>query len=254
MRQWIVPRAISLAVVAIGVYVLASQTDPSSAAPSDESALVLVMDSHTATATATTTSQDKARRSITLETARSRVRAGSRGVLTGRLKSPEPECVQNEFVKIKRRSFGSNSFRYLVSGLTDFKGLYRFDVKVRRNATYMAITTGTEACKRAESTPREILAKVRVVAQASGNPVPQGTYFRIEVSVHPGHPHTDVLLQVKRASGFVTVDRSALGGRSRMDFILVAGWEGTRTYRVKWPKQDRDHVDGFSRPLRIATT
>lgn len=165
--------------------------------------------------------------------------------------STDPACEAQESVKIRRRFVGQDGFRLLRSVTTDGGGDFETHLTVQRSAEYRATVFRTDGCDRADSDNTTVFVRVVVTIHTSSNPIPQGTFFTISGRVKPPHRGTKVILERKRTRGWSMVSNDFLGGRSRYEFNLAAGWEGERTFRVRWPSQDHDHEPSTSRTLTL---
>jgi hypothetical protein len=82
----------------------------------------------------------------------------------------------------------------------------------------------------------------------------RGEMIRIKVSLRrcKGHKRTRIKLQREKRRRFVTVAKRRLNRNCRARFRVVADFNQTR-FRARWPKQDRDHKAGRSRPQMVRT-
>lgn len=176
---------------------------------------------------------------------------GNDVVLFGQIVSTDPECEAQEAVVIRRRVFGASGFRILVTAHTDSEGRFETRQEARRLADYKATLSRGEGCGGAASDLLSVFVRVIVTAAVSDNPVRQGNFFTISGHVKPVHGSTKVFLDRKIRTGWDRVDGVRLDRGSDYAFTLVAGWEGERTFRVRWPSQDHDHETNKSRVLTI---
>jgi hypothetical protein len=190
-------------------------------------------------------------REVALSASDRKVDAGADVRLFGEVVSTDPECERQESVKIRRRFVGQNGFKELRSVSTDSGGDFETRLPVDRSAEYWATLFGTSGCERTDSDNVAVFVRVVVTINTSSNPIDQGAFFTISGAVKPGHRGTKVILERKRTRGWSTVSNDFLGGRSRYEFNLSAGWEGERSFRVRWPSQDHDHEPNTSRILTL---
>jgi hypothetical protein len=165
--------------------------------------------------------------------------------------STDAECEAQEAVEIRRRFFGTTRFRTYLTIHTDSEGRFSTRLEPRRSAEYRATLSRHEECGRAASQNVTVPVRVVVTVSVSDNPVQQGNFFTISGKVKPRHVGSKVFLDRKGISGWDRINASTLGRRSNYAFTMVAGWEGERTFRVRWPSQDRDHESNKSRVLII---
>ena len=171
--------------------------------------------------------------------------------LFGQVLSTDEDCEAQESVKIRRRFLGQPSFKLLLSVSTDAAGDFETRLDVERTAEYRATLFRDSGCETAASENVTVLVRVKVTINTSSNPIPQGTFFTISGAVKPKHRGTKVILERKRTRGWSTVSNVVLGRRSRYEFTIPAGWEGERSFRVRWPTQDHDHEPNTSRTLTL---
>ena len=143
------------------------------------------------------------------------------------------------------------SFTELVTIQTRADGDFEVETRRRRTSDFQARVRLSEDCDSASSDVVTVLVSVRVTIHSSDALVEQGTFFTISGAVRPRHRGTTVILQRKRVKGWVNLSRERLNRRSRYEFLLAAGWEGERTFRVKWKGQDLDHEGNVSRILTL---
>ena len=172
-------------------------------------------------------------------------------ILSGQVVSTDPECEAQEAVVIRRRFVGASGFRILVTAHTDSEGRFETPQPARRLADYKATLSRGEGCGGAASDLISVFVRVVVTVSVSDSPVQQGNFFTISGDVKPGHGGTKVFLDRKIPRGWDRVDGVRLDRGSDYVFTLVAGWEGERSFRVRWRSQDHDHETNKSRVLTI---
>jgi hypothetical protein len=249
--------ACAAAIELVSARTLMAQTTPSPTGTPTPTATSAVTPSQTPTAsptnptTASPTPQ-RAPRAISLATSKRETVARSRVSFTGEIVSTEPSCEDDELVTLRRRPFGSRSFRIVRSTFTGATGEFEIRGQVNSTSDFLVVTSLKDTCDQATSDPDTVLVRVRLTASASDNPVEQGGFFSISGSVRPHHEGTRVTLKRKQGNRFHRIDLQRLRRQPTYRFFLVAGWEGTRTFRVKWAKQHRDH-EANRKTLHIRT-
>lgn len=216
----------------------------------------------TTSPTGTTTSQPSAssttpllsEQALSLASERSKVTAGRTVALTGQLSSEDPTCRSSGVeVTIGRRVYGTSRIRELARVSTDVGGNFIFEAKVKRSADYIATAPAHDDCAAATSGPVSVLARTKVAAHPTESAVPFGSTLNVKGRIAPKHPGTRVLLQRKKAKKWVVVDKGRTNLRSRFTLRTRASWFGSRTFRVKWPSSDRDHITSFSKRFKVAS-
>ena len=193
-------------------------------------------------------------REITLSLGRLRVVSGQRVDLQGVLSSRQAACAgAGKQVAVLARTLGTTERRTLATLSTDLTGAFSGSVLIRASADIYATVDADAICAAALSTPATVKAAALVTARASDDSVPRGTPFSIRGSVAPKHPRTEVVLQMKSGEKWTRVQRARLTRRSTFAFSVIAKWNGSRLFRVRWAG-DKDHEPGRSRQMRIGTT
>ena len=203
------------------------------------------------TPTTSPTPSERHARAITLVASDARVTAGAAVELAGEIASTAAECEGQQTVLIRRRAFGTVYFRVFSTVTTTRGGDFELTVRPTRTVEYKATLRRNDRCESATSDIASVFVRVRIAIRASANRVKQGTFVEIFGHVSPRHRRTKVALERRRGTRWVVIDRSPLGRRSRFSFTLAVGWEGERTFRVRWPRQDQDHEPNASRPITI---
>ena len=203
------------------------------------------------TPTASPTPSERSARAITLVASDTTITAGAAIKLAGEIASTDVECEGQQTVLIRRRTFGTVYFRVFSTVTTTRGGDFELAVRPTRTVEYKATLRRNDQCESATSDIASVFVRVRIVIRASANRVEQGTFVEIFGRVSPRHRRTRVALERRRGTRWVVLDRSRLERRSRYSFTLAVGWEGERTFRVRWPRQDQDHEPNASRPITI---
>lgn len=190
-------------------------------------------------------------REVSLIASNGTVTWGNDVLLSGQVLSTDPECEGQEAVYIRRRFVDAPRFRVLVTAHTDSEGGFETRQEVNRSAKYKATLFRADECEGAASELVTVFVRVKVTVSVSDNPIQQGNFFTVSGEVKPSHRGTKVILDRKSSTGWRKVDGVTVGRGSRYSFTLVAGWEGERTFRVRWPSQDHDHKANKSRVLTI---
>ena len=192
-------------------------------------------------------------RRVTLFASRRHVKVGARVTFNGRVTANRVECRATTPVTLRRLILGTRNPLVVGRKRTDADGGFRFRDTARWSALYTAVVGREAGCPRRKSDPEPVFAHVWFKVRVTDSTPARGTSFRVFGRVHPNHSNTRVLLQLKRRGRWRTIQRQELSSRSSFSFSLFAGWEGRRKVRVKWPKADRDHEKGSSRPIIIRT-
>ena len=227
------------------------------AAEVGSSASPLIMQTETPTPTPSpspSTTYDPDFRRVELSASHRRVRVGRRVVFSGRIRANRPECSIAKPVTVRRLIFGTGRPLPIATKTTDGNGQFRVSERARWSSTYTAVAHRRAGCRREVSDPVVVYASVRLGVRVDDRTPERFTNFRIHGRVRPSHPNTKVLLQRRGQRRWVTVRRQQLSRQSSYSFFPVASWRGERDYRIKWPKADRDHETGTSRPVTIRTT
>lgn len=198
-------------------------------------------------------SPTRAARDVALVSSRNKVRTGRSILLSGTVVSSDPDCEGQERVHLRKRRFGTPTYSEFVTVLTSSDGRFSTRVRMDKTTDFRATLPRNTECDSAGSDVVTVLVKVAVTIHSSDNPIAQGAFFTISGSVRPGHRGTNVTLHRRRLSGWVKVDHDRLDSDSRYQFLLAAGWEGERTFRVTWPAQDLDHEANRSNTVTLRT-
>ncbi|MDQ3939896.1 MAG: hypothetical protein M3238_00925 [Actinomycetota bacterium] len=142
------------------------------------------------------------------------------------------------------------NFRFVV---TNRRGQFEERVTIRRSAEYRAITPATPRCARAKSDSLLVNARARVITFVGDATPERGRNFRVHGRVEPRHPDTRIALQRRKKGDWVTVQAQELSARSTFSFFPLATWKGRRTFRIRWPRGDFDHIAGYGRVFEITT-
>jgi hypothetical protein len=209
--------------------------------------------SPTSTASPTTSPAPTAR-TVTLSADDNKVKSGKTVKLFGQVVSSDSSCEDDEFVRIRKRKHGTTRFKELDTAQTDPDGSFQKNIKVKASADYVAFAPAHDNCAEASSDPDQVLAKVKVSADANDHRVPTGDNVRITGAVNPDHDGTKVILQRKKGRKFVKVDSDKLNRRSQVEFVLTVDWNGKRVFRVKWNSKDKDHESGHSDNVTVRGT
>jgi len=190
-------------------------------------------------------------RIVSLHPSRNQTLWGRSITLFGFVES-SPRCSERQVVELDRRFIGPGGrWRDLRTTATNGSGRFEERIRVYRNAEYRAVLRRTPLCGRGESTSRLVNVRVKVVASLTDATPERGTNFRIYGRVRPDHRSTEIKLQRLKGRRWVTLFRQELSDRSTFSFFPLAGWEGDRRFRVRWPRADFDHVAGSSRVLIV---
>jgi hypothetical protein len=192
-------------------------------------------------------------RRVTLSASRRHVKVGRRVRFRGIVRANRAECRVATRVTLRRVILGTSRSLVVASGRTDAEGRFRLRDTARWSSLYTAVVGRDAGCPRRRSDPEPVFAHVWFKVRVTDTTPAMETSFRIAGSVHPNHSGTRVLLQMKRANRWRTIQRQELNSQSSFSFSLFANWEGRRAIRVKWPKGDRDHAKGASRSIVIRT-
>lgn len=192
-------------------------------------------------------------RTITLTSSKGKVVAGRTVTLSGTIFSSDNSCTDNEFVRIRRRIHGTNTFQDFKTATTGSDGGYQASAKIRKSADYRALAPAHDQCQDATSDPTSVLAKVKVSISVSDTTPARGTTIAIRGGVSPKHRGTKVILQRRKGRRWVRVAADTLNGRSRYAFSVDATWRRARAFRVRWKSQDDDHRANKSKVVRVRT-
>jgi hypothetical protein len=184
------------------------------------------------------------------------LRAGSRAlnfrqatVLTGRLVSGG-EPLANKRVVLVQRPIGQQRFSRVPGGVltTNARGNFSKRVRPAKNTIYRAVYRGeAESFKRSVSAPQRVNTRVAVTLNVSGNQISNGQRVGMVGVVRPSHDGR-VKLIIKRGNRTVAVRNVALNN-SRYRFVYRPPTVGNYSVRAVFPRQDRDHLGNFSRPV-----
>ena len=190
-------------------------------------------------------------RRVRLQPSHRNVRVGRRVEFSGVVGANRIECYAGVKVQLERVISGTQRRLTIDSEETDARGRFRMTDDVRWTSVYYAVATRDNDCTRRESTPEGVRAHVRFNVKVSDRSPQRGANFRIHGRVRPSHPHSTVELQQRRRSRWKTIQRTAISDQSRFSFFPFASWQGKRDFRIKWPKNDRDHETGLSSVVTI---
>ncbi|HVF52250.1 MAG TPA: hypothetical protein VNC78_01455 [Actinomycetota bacterium] len=203
----------------------------------------------TRTASATSTGPGLAR-AVTLGVSRERVVSGGSVTFSGRLIATNASCDdQGEFVRIRERVHGTNSFTDFASQQTDANGNFSFAAPVTRSADFIAVAPGHDNCTEATSEAQAVLAKVKVAARASDTSTRRGAQIFFAGKVRPDHKGK-VLLQRKSGSKWVKVTTGSLNG-SKFRIPFRVNFKGTQSFRVRYTSTDDDHESNKSKAIAV---
>ena len=204
----------------------------------------------TNTATSTGPSTD---RSVTMSVDDSSVLAGRNVTFSGQILSGDPSCTDNEFIQIRRRIHGTNSFQDLFFTQTDSQGRFSVTKRTKFSADYIAVATAHDNCREATSGEVTVKVKVKIQILPSDKNPERGETIRIKSSVRPSHDKTKMILQRKKGRRWVKVATTRLNNRSIGNFFIEANFN-SRTFRTKWRSPDADHEGNVStRSVTIKT-
>ena len=196
---------------------------------------------------------DPSYRRVRLRPSHRNVRVGRRVVFSGVVGANRIECYAGVKVQLERVIAGTQRRLTIKSDETDARGRFQMTDEVRWTSVYYAVATRGNGCSRRESTPEGVRAHVRFNIKVSDRSPQRGTNFRIHGRVRPSHPHSIVELQKRGRGRWKTVQRTNISEQSRFSFFPFASWQGERKFRIKWPKNDRDHETGLSSEVTIRT-
>lgn len=206
------------------------------------------------TTSGTSSSPAQSQRQVTLFTSANEVVYPGTITLSGQIVSNDNTCDDSgEFVRLQRRVFGESTFENLRSTNTDSQGGFQFEIPAEQSAEYIAFAPEHDNCTDATSTGETVLVKVKVTGRANRRTVERGSNVTISGRVQPDHAGTEVVLQRRRGGRWVKVRVDELDTGSRYRFVLKAGWQGRRTFRVQWKSQDSEHESNNSRNIVIRT-
>lgn len=192
-------------------------------------------------------------RRVRLSVSHRNVRVGRRVIFSGTIEANRPECSVDAAVSLQRLIAGTSRRLTVDTATTDVNGRFRMEDDVRWSSTYYAVAHRGRDCLRRESGPEAVRAHVRFNVKVSDPTPPRYSNTRIFGRVRPSHPNSEVALQQKRGGRWRTIQRTDVSAQSKFSFFPYASWPGTRAFRIKWPKSDRDHETGLSRVVKIRT-
>ena len=165
-----------------------------------------------------------------------------------------PRCQSRQVVEVERRVVGSQEpWKDYLRTITNANGRFEERVRIKRTAEYRAKAPLTPLCRRARSTSILVSARAKVITFIGDATPRRGTNFRIYGRVRPAHGGTKVILQTRRNGSWRKTFEQPLSNRSTFSFFPLAGWEGRRAFRVRWPRGDFDHVAGVGRGFVVRT-
>jgi hypothetical protein len=192
-------------------------------------------------------------RTVTLAASDAKVEAGDEVTLNGQIVSSNSSCEDGEFVRIRRRVHGTDTFADFGSATSDAEGLYETTITASVNADYVAVAPAHDNCAEATSQSVTVLAKVKVSIKVNDFTPEKGTEVVIKGKVTPNHRGTKVTLQRKKGGRWVKVAKDELNRRSRYRFEIDADWAKDRRFRVRWMEADSDHETGISQAVKVVT-
>ena len=190
-------------------------------------------------------------RTVTLAASDAKVRSGANVTLNGQVFSSAASCEDGEFIRIRRRVHGTDTFSDFGSATTDTEGIYETTIKAKVSADYLAVATAHDNCAEATSESVTVLAQVKVSIKVNDFTPERGTNIVFKGKVTPNHKGTKVTLQRKKGGRWVKVAKDELNGRSRYVITIEADWAKARRFRVKWPGADSDHESGKSQVVKV---
>ena len=154
----------------------------------------------------------------------------------GRIFSAAEQCTGNDqFVRLRRRILGTETFEDFKSTLTNANGSFAFPgVEIVYSAEYVAVAPSHDDCATAESSTVKVLARARVSLTPNDKTPERGTLVRLSGKVSPNHKNSKVRLQQRRGGGWETVLGDRLDRGSRYVFEFEATGPKTQRYRVRW--------------------
>ncbi|HEX2296089.1 MAG TPA: hypothetical protein VHN37_12375 [Actinomycetota bacterium] len=202
--------------------------------------------------TGTSSSPQQSSRNVSLFASTNEVVFPGQVTLSGTITSPDGSCEDaGEFVRIDRRILGQSDYSLFETRNTDADGRFELSFNSTQSAQYIATATAHDNCAEATSSPQTVTVKVKITARSGRRSVPRGQSVGIVGRVQPDHDGTTVLLQRRRGSRWVTIDRDELNVRSRYRFVVDANWRGRRVFRTLWRSQDEEHETNNSKRVVI---
>ena len=192
-------------------------------------------------------------RTVTLAASDAKVVAGDQVKLNGQVLSSDSTCEDGEFIRIRRRVHGTDTFVDFSSATTDAQGSYEKMITANVSADYLAVATAHDSCAEGTSQSVTVLAKVKVSISVNDFKPLKGTKVVFKGRVLPKHAGTRVTLQRKKGGRWVKVAKVKLNGKSRYRFEIDANWTKDRRFRVKWAEADSDHESGLSQVVKVVT-
>ncbi|HYO61008.1 MAG TPA: hypothetical protein VEU29_03830 [Actinomycetota bacterium] len=175
--------------------------------------------------------------------------------LSGTISSADNDCENaGEFVQILRRVLGESEYENFEATNTDADGRFDISFASTESAEYIATAPRHDQCADATSSPQTVSVKVKVTGRSGRRSVERGSKVGIVGRVKPDHDGTTVVLQRRKGRSWKTVRSDELNVRSRYRFVVKAGWQGRRTFRVLWRSQDEEHATNASRNIVIRAT
>jgi hypothetical protein len=143
-------------------------------------------------------------------------------------------------VSILRRIHGSDSFDELARVRAE-NGLWSFEWPADYNSSFTAKPVSSKDCTGQSATPVDVMVKVKISTRTPRR-CTQGS--SVKGSIAPNHTGTQVTLKRKIWSGWKTVDRAVLDGRSEFALKLPAC---SGRYRIDWTVSDPRNLANTSR-------
>jgi hypothetical protein len=226
---------------------------PAPSASPSSSTTTSASPSGSSTSTASPSSSPGTSRTTGLGASDNEVDAGTTITLSGQVISSNTSCEDNEFVRIRRRVHGTDTFENFRSVTTDAEGKFESSFEATNSADYQAFAPSHDTCADSTSEPVTVLARVTVSITVDEFRPKRGSTVHFSGKVEPNHDGTRVVLQRKKNGSWVKVKRDTLDAQSRYSFAIVADWRRDRLFRVKWIQGDSDHEEGRSQKVKVTT-
>jgi hypothetical protein len=185
---------------------------------------------------------------ITLAASKSTVVFRSTSVLTGKLTGGD---VGNQQVILEEDGFPFNRFVQISTTRTDAAGNFSFTVKPGVNARYRVETTGRGRVRSAE-VPVNVRIKVtRAVSDATPT---RNERVKFAGLAAPAHDGALVTLQRRGLDGLwrnITSRRLLDAGTERSRYAMRVRIRRSGTFRLRVTAPDQDHLNGYSRRIRL---
>lgn len=195
-----------------------------------------------------------AARTVELEIPRPKVRYGALVALTGRVISESDECRSGALVSIDRAVVGADP-KWEPFGTTSSgpSGEFALTIRADRSAHYVAVVTEQVGCVGAFSDPRTLLVRPRIAIRVSDRRVRPGDAVRVRGRVRPcgDHARGSIVLLTRDRSGR-SARQKHVDQRCAADFSIRIRTK--TTLRLRWRKQDADHLRATSRMRTVTVT